>query len=99
MRLTEQQARELKRLANETFGPQSILRLFGSRAIDTARGGDVDLMVETAVPVDRPAMLAARFSALAARVLHGRGVDVLIAAPNLVEQPIHRIARTRGVQL
>jgi len=73
--------------------------LFGSRTDDQKRGGDVDLLVITEKPVERPAMLAAGLEAQIRRALQGRRVDVLIQAPNLAVQPIHEIARNRGVPL
>jgi hypothetical protein len=35
---------------------------------------------------------AARVSASVSRVLHGRKVDVVVSAPNLMRLPIHEIA-------
>lgn len=96
MRLSPQQIDTLKRLTAETFGGDARLSLFGSRLDDTARGGDVDLLVELDAPVEHPAMQAARLAARASRALHGRKVDVLLAAPNLRELPIHQIARQQG---
>jgi predicted nucleotidyltransferase len=96
MRLTVQQADTIKRLACEIAGPNACVRLFGSRLDDTARGGDVDLLVELPEPVDNPALLAARLSARISRALDGRGVDVLLSAPNLARLPIHDIAFRQG---
>jgi hypothetical protein len=43
--------------------------------------------------------MAARMSSRISLALQGRKVDVLLKAPNLLEQPIHRIASQEGVQL
>ena len=96
MRLTVQQADTIKRLACEIAGRNACVRLFGSRLDDTARGGDVDLLLELPEPVDNPALLAARLSARISRALGGRGVDVLLSAPNLARLPIHDIAFKQG---
>lgn len=53
-------------------------------------------MLEMSDPVDNPALLAARMSALVSRAMHGRKVDVLISAPNLMRLPIHDIAFEEG---
>jgi predicted nucleotidyltransferase len=99
MRPTDEQADAIRRIVGEEAGADSVVRIFGSRLDDTARGGDVDLMVETIHPLNRPALTAARLSARLLRALHGRRVDVLLAAPNLAVLPIHAIAMQEGVRL
>ncbi len=99
MRLAAEHIRKLKQLAREEAGPQARLRLFGSRLDDAAVGGDVDLLLELPTPVPDPAPLAARMSARASRVLGGRKVDVVLAAPNLKRLPIHESALRHGVEL
>ena len=99
MRLSAEHIQQLKRVAAEEGGPRMRLRLFGSRLDDAAVGGDVDLLLELDEPVANPAWLAARVSARATRVLGGRKVDVVLAAPNLVRLPIHEVAFRRGVEL
>ncbi|MCP1365579.1 nucleotidyltransferase domain-containing protein, partial [Halomonas sp. BBD48] len=47
MRLTDYQRRVICRAASECFGASSRVRLFGSRTDDRARGGDIDLFIET----------------------------------------------------
>jgi hypothetical protein len=48
MRLTHTEHRNLKQTAARCFGPSVGVRLFGSHADDTARGGDIDLLIEVA---------------------------------------------------
>ena len=45
MRLNQHQIDTLKRIGSEVFGSQAKLMLFGSRANDNRRGGDIDLFV------------------------------------------------------
>ena len=99
MRLTHPQTQAIKRATEEIFGPEARVWLFGSRADDSKRGGDVDLMVETSEPVQNPALLAARLSAKVSRSMHGRRVDVVLQAPGVQEQSIHRAARSEGIRL
>ena len=96
MRLTEEQIVAIRRLAIEVAGEQVRVRVFGSRLDDTARGGDLDIMLELPEPVDNPALLAAQMSARVSRVMHGRKVDVLLSAPNLMRLPIHDVAFKEG---
>ncbi len=99
MRLTGDQVEAIRRLAIEVAGDQVRVRVFGSRLDDAARGGDVDIMLELAEPVDNPALLAAQMSARVSRVMNGRKVDVLLSAPNLMRLPIHEVAFKEGVLL
>ncbi|HEX7970844.1 MAG TPA: hypothetical protein VF501_01290 [Thiobacillus sp.] len=99
MRLTTQQTRAIKQLAVQIAGAHARVRVFGSRLDDRARGGDLDLVLELPEPVANPALLAARLSARVSRLMHGRKVDVLLAAPNLVRLPIHDVALKEGVEL
>lgn len=93
MRLTDYQIQVIRQLACQAGGR---VRVFGSRLDDTAHGGDIDLMLELPEPVDNPALMAAQMSAQVSRAMHGRKVDVLLSAPNLMRLPIHDIAFKEG---
>lgn len=99
MRLNAEQIESIRRAVAEVAGREASVRLFGSRVDDAARGGDVDLLVELPGDVEAPAVLAARVGARVSRALGGRKVDVVIGAPNLRTDALHRIARERGVAL
>ena len=75
------------------------LRLFGSRTNDSAKGGDIDLLVESDQVVEQPALVAARIGALLQLELGDQRIDVVIAAPNLPDQAIHQTARATGIML
>ena len=96
MRLTDDQTQAIRQLARQVAGSQSRVRVFGSRLDDVAHGGDLDLMLELPEPVDNPALMAAQMSAQVSRVMHGRKVDVLLSAPNLMRLPIHDMAFKEG---
>ena len=81
------------------MGPDARVRLFGSRTDDSARGGDIDLLVETDRPIDRPVVVSARIGADLQRALGDRRIDVLLLAPNVNEQAIHKLARATGVDV
>lgn len=99
MRLTPQQVERIRAIVAEQAGEGAAVWLFGSRVDDSARGGDVDLLVELSHPVDDPAMLSARIAGRVSRALDDRKVDVVLAAPNLMPLPIHDVARREGVRL
>jgi hypothetical protein len=96
MRLTDNQIQAIRQSAHQIGGAQSNVRVFGSRLDDSARGGDLDPMLELPAPVDNPALMAAQLAARVSRALHGRKVDVVISAPNLMRLPIHDIAFQEG---
>ncbi len=99
MRLTNEQIKAIRQLVRQMAGEQVRVRVFGSRLDDAAHGGDIDLMLELAEPVDNPALVAAQISTKLSRAMHGRKVDVLLSAPNLMRLPIHDIAFQEGVLL
>jgi len=99
MRLTDQQIQIIRQVSCHIAGEQSRVRVFGSRLDDAAHGGDLDLMLELPQAVENPALLAARMSAQVSRALHGRKVDVVLSAPNLLRLPIHDLAFKEGVLL
>lgn len=96
MRLTQPQTLAIRRIVLEAAGPDARVRVFGSRLDDHARGGDLDLLLELAEPAANAALLAARISARVSRMMHGRKVDVVVSAPNLMRLPIHEIAFNEG---
>jgi predicted nucleotidyltransferase len=51
VRLSPAEVGAITEAARETFGDGAIVRLFGSRVDDDARGGDIDLLIE--VPGER----------------------------------------------
>lgn len=49
MRLTADQRQIILQCLHQQFGPRAQVSVYGSRVDDSARGGDVDLLVETDV--------------------------------------------------
>lgn len=96
MRLTESQVEAIRQITRQMAGADASVRVFGSRLDDSARGGDLDLLLELSRPVENPALLAARLSAKVSRLMHGRKVDVVLSAPNLMHLPIHDVALREG---
>lgn len=99
MRLTDNERAKICAVVSAVAGPRARVRLFGSRTDDRVRGGDIDLLVEVDEPVTSAVRLEARIGARLQRELGDRRIDVLVAAPNVVEQPVHRVARQTGIVL
>ncbi len=99
MRITPEQVEAILAATQDLAGEGASVRLFGSRLNDALRGGDIDLLVDCARPVARPVWLAAQLTARLQRLLGERRVDVLLAAPGMAEEPVHRLARADGIVL
>ena len=95
MRLTPHQRQVLTQTARDCFDPAAQVRLFGSRADDARRGGDIDLLIET--QLQDPAQIARAHAQFLARVYMALGeqkIDVLIDYPTRQSQaPIYRVAK------
>jgi len=99
MRLKPHQIEIIRRAVAELAGDDAQVSLFGSRADDNARGGDIDLLVEVQHHVDEPAWLSARISGRISFRLGGQKIDVVLSAPNLEHFPIHYVAKKQGIAL
>ena len=96
MRITQDQARIIREQVRHNIGPDARVWLFGSRADDSQRGGDIDLLIETARPLaDRVAMSCRIAGSLQLR-LGDQRIDILLIDPATVQ---HRIAKETGVPL
>ena len=99
MRLSVSERSTIRQTVHAVAGPQARVLLFGSRTDDTARGGDIDLLVEVPQPVASPVRLGARIGARLQMALGDQRIDVLVVAPNVIEQAVHRLARSTGMPL
>ena len=69
--------------------------LFGSRADDNRRGGDIDLFLDATRAIDLKTALTLQYRLTAAC---DTKVDLLVKNPDQADMPIHQIAR-RGIRL
>lgn len=99
MRLSEHQKETILNIVNTVLGADAVVTLFGSRVDDAAKGGDIDLLVETPRTIPNPADINAQIAAKLWIALHEQKVDILLSAPNLKHYPIHDIAKKNGVRL
>ena len=99
MRLTREQQEIIRRTTREVFGPDATVRLFGSRVDESKRGGDIDLLVETPLPVEERERKALRLTARLQIRLGDQPIDVLVLDPETPRQRIHDEALRTGVAL
>ena len=95
MRLTPDQADTIRRRIRGCMGQQARIWLFGSRADDSRRGGDVDIYVEPELAPSLESRLMCK-SALADAL--DLNVDLIVQQPGR-DLPIYRIAKQSGVPL
>jgi len=100
MRLTTRQRQVIRRILERHFGRSSVIRLFGSRVDDRARGGDIDLYVEPEIQ-DPDQLADAKLNALLElhRSLGDQKIDIVIRRADADDLAIHRHARETGVRL
>lgn len=99
MRLTTEQLKTIRETATELIGMDARIWLFGSRADDLQKGGDIDLLVEVDRIVADRVLMASRLAAKLERSFQGLPVDVVLRDPATMAQPIHEIAKRTGVRL
>lgn len=92
MRISEQSAQMATTIITNQFGPDAKIWLFGSRADDSQRGGDVDLFVEAAAK----STLEKIKCQMQLTALFDLKVDLVVGND---DKPIHRIAKSTGVRL
>ncbi len=99
MRLSPRTQTIIRDTAREIFGPQATTLVFGSRVDDTARGGDIDLIVQLEQPVPQRERKALQLVARLQRRLGMQPIDVLVVDPQTEILPVHEEAFRTGVRL
>lgn len=99
MRLSKNQIEVIRRTVREVFGVEADVKLFGSRANDDARGGDIDLLVEMPTIVVEPERKTLQLVARLQLRLGDQPIDVLVLDPSTPRQLIHEQAIHTGIKL
>ncbi len=99
MRLNQQQIDAIRATATDIFGRDVRVVLFGSRADDSKKGGDIDLLI-CPLPPNTEQMFSKKIQFLARleRQLGERKIDVVIEHPDDT-RPIVEVAHATGVQI
>ncbi|NMG16629.1 nucleotidyltransferase family protein [Aromatoleum bremense] len=92
MRISADKAQLASDIIAKQYGENARIWLFGSRADDNQRGGDVDLYVEA----DSADVMRKVRCKAALTELFDLKVDLIVG---IGDKPIHRIARSTGVRL
>ena len=100
MRLTETQLETIKSTITEVFGENTSVYLFGSRTDDNARGGDIDLLVES--PLDAAQALEKKLKTQARLCIRlgDQKIDLITTTSHFNDsRSVVRKAVSKGVKL
>lgn len=99
MRLTPDQIQAICFAATQAFGENAGVWLFGSRADDQKKGGDIDLLVHPAADaMDDVFMRKINMKVHIEQLMGEQKIDIVVETP-FDERPIVKIARDTGVRL
>jgi predicted nucleotidyltransferase len=98
VRLPPDYVAAIKEAAREAFGERAVVRLFGSRVDDSARGGDIDLHVETDT-LDDEWRARGTFEDVLFRRIEPQKVDVIVTQRGGTPRGFERIAYRDGIVL
>jgi len=99
MRLSEYQLEVIKRSVDDSFGEHSAVFLFGSRVNDQAKGGDIDLFIETTLEKSKAYQAKMQLFTALQRQLGEQKIDIVVQALDDESLPIYQEARTLGIKL
>lgn len=101
MRLTDKELKAIQSSFRKYFGENDRLWLFGSRADDTKRGGDIDLYVETRESnLDKIISAKHQFVIDLIKSIGDQKIDVVLnVIPNKKELSIYKFAKETGIQI
>ena len=98
MRLTSEEVAAIKAAAAEAFGPDAVVRLFGSRLRDDLRGGDIDLHFEVAEG-QQDYRHAGKFKWALFQQMEERSIDLVFHVRGGPMRRIDSVAMSEGIRL
>ncbi len=99
MRLTSSQIQAIHRATERVLGTDVRVSVFGSRALDDLKGGDIDLLIETHAALDNRAKAICDLHGALTFALGDRKIDVLLKDACTPDAPIFEIAKRTGIPL
>ena len=99
MRVNTSEIKAIKTTASKWFGADCIVRLFGSRVDDGAKGGDIDLHIATPSPELVRVKTEIGFTLDLQDAIGEQQIDVVVQATDTTDRPIDRIAKEKGIIL
>jgi predicted nucleotidyltransferase len=99
MRLSDIQRAAIREEVLRHFGEGTHVLLFGSRIRDDARGGDIDLYLETDGSADETLARELKLYAALQRRLGEQRIDIVVHRRDAPMRAIDRVARQTGMAL
>ena len=99
MRLTADQVQAIRQTAQRVLGAGARVSVFGSRAIENRKGGDIDLFFETDALLENRAMVLCRLHGALTLALGERRIDIILKDANTPPAPVFEIAKRTGIPL
>ena len=100
MRLEESEVRAITQTFKSIFDPQDHVWLFGSRADDTQKGGDIDLYIQTQIPPEDVYQKRQAFVIDLWDKIGEQKIDVVVHLVNTdFYLPIYDVAQKEGIKL
>ncbi|MDP3797587.1 MAG: nucleotidyltransferase domain-containing protein [Polaromonas sp.] len=99
MRLTTDQVRAIRQTAQRVLGDGVRVSVFGSRALDNRKGGDIDLFFETDARLANRAKVLCQLYGALTLALGDRRIDVILKDANTPPAPVFDIAKRTGIPL
>lgn len=99
MRLAQYQIESIRHVARRVLGESARVTVFGSRAIDSKKGGDIDLLFETDAVLPNRAEVLCRLHGALTLALGERKIDIILKDASAPTAPVFEIARRTGVLL
>jgi predicted nucleotidyltransferase len=99
VRLSPKEIDVIRATVSRQLGDDACIRIFGSRAREDEKGGDIDILIETERQLPSRVAAVCRIASELQMQLGEQKIDIIIIDPETREQPIHQIARQTGVIL
>ena len=99
VRLSTTEIEAIRAAVSRQLGDRACIRVFGSRAREDEKGGDIDILIETDRKLPSRVATACRLASELQMQLGDQKIDIIIIDPETREQPIHQLARQTGVML
>ncbi len=96
MRLTENQVALITQTVTRLVGTDASVYLFGSRLNNQAKGGDIDLLIESDTQLTLITKAKIKME-LEAKI--GLPVDIVSTTRNAVSSPFQHIVKSQAIQL
>lgn len=99
VRIGERELRSIKSTAEEIFGTDCEVYIFGSRVDPTKRGGDIDIYIKTKLK-NQIVLRKAQFLAKLKSQIGDQKIDLVVEEiENSESDPIYDVARERGIKI